>query len=150
MKRQVPTGKTSGTYDGDALEYLSEEEESLQECLLRQLHLAEDNIQRRFIGQQLIDLVDETGYITADLNELAARLGVSEERIFSVLKVLQTFDPVGVAARNLKECLAIQLKEKNRFDPAMETMLDNLELVAKRISSPYAIYVVLMRKTSQK
>ena len=86
---------------------------------------------RRFIGQQLIELVDEAGYITADFGELAARLGVKLNDVLSVLETLQGFDPPGICARNLQECLSIQLKEKNRFDPAMQKLIENLELVAK-------------------
>ena len=68
----------------------------------------------------------------ADLDEVAARLGCERQTVDAVLKVLQGFDPVGVGARDLAECLALQLKYKDRFDPAMEAMIGRLDLVAKR------------------
>ena len=71
------------------------------------------------IGQHLIDPVDEAGYLTGDLDAVAEKLGAPLAEIEAVLGVLQAFDPPGVCARNLSECLAIQLKERDRFDPAM-------------------------------
>src|SRR5215468_7373252 len=86
----------------------------------------------RMIARYLVDLVDDAGYIQGDLAEAADKLGASPEQIERVLAELQTFDPPGVCARNLTECLAIQLRELNRLDPAMEALLGHLELVAKR------------------
>ena len=80
----------------------------------------------------LIDSVDEGGYLRADLAELADRLGCDEAMIASVLTCLQGFEPTGVFARDLSECLALQLKERDRFDPAMAALVDNLELLARR------------------
>jgi RNA polymerase sigma-54 factor len=104
---------------------------SLSEALTQQLHLAESDLQRRFIGQQLIELIDEAGYLTTPLDTLAARLSVPLTKVFSVLETLQGFDPPGIGARNLQECLTLQLKEKDRFDPAMQKLIENLDLVAK-------------------
>ena len=86
----------------------------------------------RLIGLHLIDLLDESGYVTGSLSELAATLGCSEERVEAVLKVLQGFDPTGIFARGLAECLALQLAERDRLDPAMQTLLDHLDLLARR------------------
>lgn len=84
------------------------------------------------IAAVLIDAVDEGGYLRADLAEVAERLGCEEARVEAVLSVLQGCEPTGVFARNVKECLALQLKERNRCDPAMQALLDNLELLARR------------------
>src|SRR5260221_1865776 len=84
------------------------------------------------IGQYLIDLVDEAGYLNGDLAAVAEKLGAPLAEVESVLAILQGFDPPGVCARNLTECLAIQLKEHDRFDPAMQTMVEHLGLLAKR------------------
>ena len=84
------------------------------------------------IGQYLIDLVDEAGYVPADLGQAAERLGASQADVEAVLAVLQKFDPPGVCARNLSECLAIQLRELNRYDPAMQALVEHLDLLAKR------------------
>ena len=84
------------------------------------------------IGRHLIDLVDEAGYLTGDLEAVAERLGAPQSEIEAVIAILQAFDPPGVCARNLSECLTIQLKEQNRFDPAMQALLAHLDLVARR------------------
>ena len=84
------------------------------------------------IGASLIDCVDEAGYCRADLDETAARLGVPRGDVEAVLFVLHGFEPAGVCARDLAECLAIQLREKDRLDPCMQAFLAHLDLVAKR------------------
>ena len=84
------------------------------------------------IASVLIDAVDEGGYLRADLVEIAERLGCDLEAIERVLATLQGFEPTGVFARDVRECLALQLKERDRCDPAMEALLDNLELLARR------------------
>ncbi len=86
----------------------------------------------RLIAHELIGHLDEAGYVREPLADIAERLGTDEARVEAVLKRLQTIDPPGLFARDLKECLALQLAERNRLDPAMATLLDNLELVAKR------------------
>jgi len=87
---------------------------------------------QRFIAVVLIESVDEAGYLRADLTEVAERLGCTVEDCEATLAELQGFDPAGVFARDLSECLALQLKECDRLDPAMRTLLTRLDLVAKR------------------
>ena len=77
-------------------------------------------------------MVDEAGYLTGDLDTVADKLGAPRADVEAVLAILQTLDPPGVCARNLTECLAIQLKERDRFDPAMQTLVEHLDLLAKR------------------
>jgi RNA polymerase sigma-54 factor len=84
------------------------------------------------IGQYLIDLVDESGYLAGDLAAAAEKLGTSLAEVEAVLAILQTFDPPGICARDLAECLAIQLKDNNRYDPAMQALISRLDLLAKR------------------
>ncbi len=84
------------------------------------------------IAQVLIDGVDEGGYLRLDLAEVAERLGCTLERVEAVLTRLQGCEPTGVFARDVAECLRLQLVERNRFDPAMGALLDNLDLVARR------------------
>lgn len=103
---------------------------SLKEHLADQLNVSIAGPAERLIGHYLIDMVDEAGYLTVDLAVLAERLGCAESLIGQVLAILQTFDPVGVCARNLAECLAIQLKDRNRYDPQIAALLDNLPLLA--------------------
>ena len=124
---------TGGRDDGEYnLEAFVSAERTLPEYLAEQLALAEPDPVRRIIGQHLIDLVDEAGYLTGDLPSVAEKLGAPEAEVESVLSVLQTFDPAGVCARNLTECLAIQLKDRDRYDPAMQALLGRLDLLAKR------------------
>ena len=83
------------------------------------------------IARHLIDQIDECGYLQADLLELASRLGVALDRVERALEVVQGFDPVGVGARDLAECLALQAKEADRYDPAMARLIAHLDLLAK-------------------
>jgi len=105
---------------------------SLREHLLEQLALDIATPADRGIGAELIELVDEAGYITGDLGELASRLGAPLERVEAMLRRLQQFDPPGICARDLGECLALQLRERDRLDPAMQCLLDHLPLLASR------------------
>tara|TARA_R110000868_G_scaffold205389_2_gene453854 strand:+ start:3225 stop:4733 length:1509 start_codon:yes stop_codon:yes gene_type:complete len=84
-----------------------------------------------FVAQHIIDQIDECGYLQADLLELAQRLNVGLIDVERILGVVQTFDPVGVGARDLAECLALQAKDADRYDPAMARLIDNLDLLAK-------------------
>jgi RNA polymerase sigma-54 factor len=87
---------------------------------------------RNAVAEILIDAVDEGGYLRLDVVELAERLGCKLDMVEEVLTVLQGFEPVGIFARDVRECLALQLKDLNRYDPCMAALLDNLELLAKR------------------
>jgi RNA polymerase sigma-54 factor len=122
-------GRDSGEYN---LEAFVPAEMTLADWLREQLTLAIANPVRRMIGQYLIDLVDEAGYLSSDLNAVADRLGTSVDEVEAVLAVLQTFDPPGICARGLGECLTLQLKERDRFDPAMQALVTRLDLIAKR------------------
>lgn len=107
-------------------------ETSLTDHLAEQLAVAFTAPAQRMIGQYLIDLVDEAGYLPADLGQASERLGAPQADVDAVLAILQTFDPPGVCARNLAECLAIQLREKDRYDPAMQALIEHLDLLARR------------------
>ena len=128
------TVKASRNFEGDedTLESTVAEGGSLKDYLLGQLAIAALDQDRRLICVALIDAIDEAGYLRIDLGELAARLGAPLCDVEATLTELQGFDPVGVGARDLAECLALQLKDKDRFDPAMQVMLTHLELVARR------------------
>jgi RNA polymerase sigma-54 factor len=124
---------SGGREDGDYnLEAFVSAETTLADHLAEQLSMAITDPVRRMIGQHLIDMVDEAGYLTGDLAAVAEKLGAPASEIEAVLAVLQGFDPPGVCARNLGECLTIQLKERDRFDPAMQALVAHLDLVAKR------------------
>ncbi len=118
--------------DEDSLESTVAGGGTLKDHLEGQLAIAALSPDRRLICLSLIDAVDEAGYLRADLDEVAQRLGAPRESVEEVLAILQGFDPVGVAARDLAECLGLQLKAKDRLDPAMAAFLTRLDLVARR------------------
>ncbi len=103
---------------------------SLREHLLDQAGTSLSG-QRLFLAQQLIEQIEPTGYLGADLLATAHRLGVPVVDLEDALAALQTFDPTGVGARTLSECLALQAREADRYDPCMAKLIDNLDLVAK-------------------
>jgi len=125
-------GTRGGEDGGYNLEAFVSAATSLGDHLAEQMTLAITDPVRRMIGQYLIDMVDEAGYLGGELANVADKLGAPLAEVEAVLAILQTFDPAGVCARSLNECLAIQLKERNRFDPAIRALLDNLALLAKR------------------
>jgi RNA polymerase sigma-54 factor len=122
-------GRDDGDYN---LEAFVSAETTLADWLREQLALAVADPARRMIGLYLIDLVDEAGYLGGDLAAVAEKLGTTITEVETVLGIVQGFDPPGIAARDLAECLALQLKERNRFDPAMEALITRLDLLARR------------------
>lgn len=116
--------------DGPDLDRLSNEDVSLYAHLLAQAGMAFSGAALR-IAQHLIDLIDEAGYLTAPIDEISTRLAEPPALVFEVLEGVQRFDPVGVAARSLSECIALQAREADRLDPAMQALIDNLPLVAR-------------------
>lgn len=105
---------------------------SLTDHLEAQLDLAPADHTLRGIGRHLIHSLNEAGYLTEALQDVADRLGVSLQQAEAALKLIQTFEPSGIGARNLAECLEIQLRERDRLDPAMQVLLSRLDLVAKQ------------------
>jgi RNA polymerase sigma-54 factor len=126
----------SGSQGGDDSAYNLEAfvtaETTLVGHLTEQMALAISDPARRMIGKYLIDMVDEAGYLSGDFDAVAEKLGAPRAEVEAVLAILQTFDPSGVCARNLSECLAIQLKDRDRYDPAMRALVEHLDLLAKR------------------
>lgn len=116
--------------DDSNLEAFVSTDVSLHDHLTEQMHVAIVSAADRIIAVNLIDMVDDAGYVQGELVDLADKLGVTEAEISRVLTVLQTFEPTGVFARSLAECLALQLKEQDRLDPIMQLFIDNLGLLA--------------------
>jgi RNA polymerase sigma-54 factor len=125
-------GRGGADLSDEGLEDVFAQEKTLAEHLHDQLAVAGLEPADRAIAVVLIDEVDDGGYLRADLVEIAERLGCDLERLESVLVRLQGFEPTGVFARDVRECLALQLKELDRYDPAMQALLDHLELLARR------------------
>lgn len=104
---------------------------TLREHLLEQLQLDAEDSRDRMIGALLIDRLDEAGYLRDDPTALAAQLGCTQERLDSILLRLKTFDPAGVFAHDLAECLSLQLEDRGAFDAPMKALLENLDVLAK-------------------
>ena len=119
---------SSGDYDAAAN---TAADISLIDHLTEQLSMSGLEGTERLIAQHLIDHVDENGYLRASLEDLAENLGVSLARVQSLVTQMQSFEPTGVFARDLRECLSLQLREKNSLDEPMQALLDHLELLAK-------------------
>ncbi|MGF1560899.1 MAG: RNA polymerase factor sigma-54 [Geminicoccaceae bacterium] len=103
---------------------------SLRERLLGQMHLDLVSSRERMIGHFLIENLDEAGYIREPLGDLGRQLACSEAEVEQVLLRMQHYEPTGLFARSLAECLALQLRERNRLDPAMQALLKNLHRLA--------------------
>jgi RNA polymerase sigma-54 factor len=117
---------------GEATDFDSFEadEISLQDYLLSQAgsRLSRSDL---VIASQIVEQLEETGYFCGSLLEIAERLGVPLGDVERVLAIVQSFDPPGIAARSLSECLALQAKEANRYDPAMARLIGNLDYLGK-------------------
>ena len=124
----------SGGSDGEApnLEAYVAMRATLRDHLAEQLAIACPEGLDRMVGRAIVDAIDEGGYCREPLDDIAARLGVQPTHAERLLATIQTFDPSGVGARDLAECLSIQLREQNRFDPAMQALIANLPLLARR------------------
>jgi RNA polymerase sigma-54 factor len=118
--------------DDADLEALLTHDKTLHQHLADQLVAAAPSPAETFAVGVIIDAIDEGGYLRLDLAEAAGRLGCDVGLMERALAIVQGFEPVGVGARDVAECLAIQLKDLNRYDPAMQALIENLPLLAKR------------------
>ncbi|MEG3163503.1 RNA polymerase factor sigma-54 [Sphingomonas sp. PB2P19] len=120
----------AGGEDGPDLDAFADTALSLADHLMAQAGPAVPHADMA-IAAHLIDQIDETGYLTASLLDIAGRLAVPLARVEGVLTIVQTFDPTGVGARDLAECLTLQAKEADRYDPCMAALIANLDLLAR-------------------
>jgi RNA polymerase sigma-54 factor len=125
-------GASEGAGDGAGIDFDSfgAPDITLREHLTRQAGEVLDGPPYA-IALALIEQIDDAGYLDADLGEMAMRLGVARARIEDVLGVIHGFDPTGVGARGLAECLALQAREADRYDPCMALLIDNLDMLAR-------------------
>jgi RNA polymerase sigma-54 factor len=128
------TLRSAGPVDGDdeGFDRTLTQALNLKDHLLEQLSIAALSAEQRLIAAALIDSIDEAGYLRVTVGEVAAQLGAAETAVTEVLAIVQGFEPTGVAARDLAECLSLQLRELGRLDPAMQAFLAHLDLVARR------------------
>jgi RNA polymerase sigma-54 factor len=117
--------------DGPDIEGAASHDKTLREFLLEQIHMDITDPVQALIAEKLVDLLDDAGYLREDTKALAETLGATRQEIDAVIARLQQFEPVGVFARSLTECLRLQLADMNRLDPVMEILLDNLEMMGR-------------------
>ena len=127
-------GGSGRAFEGDdrGPDDLREAPRSLREHLAEQLRLGFTDRVDRLIGAHLISLLDPAGRVTVCSTALGEALGIEPARVEGVRVRMQRFDPPGLFARDLRECLAAQLADRDRLDPAMQALLDNLDLLARR------------------
>ncbi|CCQ75134.1 RNA polymerase factor sigma-54 [Magnetospira sp. QH-2] len=113
------------------LERTLAESKTLRDHLIQQINMELGDTVMRMVALHLLDHLDASGYMRADLDEIAETLGCDVDLIHRTLAQVQQFDPTGIFARDLGECLALQLREQNRLDPAIQALLDNLEMLAR-------------------
>lgn len=124
-----------GGYDGDettSWENNVTTEKTLRSHLEEQLGVACKSPKEKFLGMLLIDAINDSGYLQLDVAQTATQLGIPVAELEKVLKIVQGFDPVGVGARTLAECLRIQLEARKQLTPATLVVLENLDLVARQ------------------
>ena len=123
----------AGAHEGNwDLEATASQPEDLRAHVGEQIALTFTDPIARHIARELAEYLDEAGYFTGATDEVAERAGVDAAFVEAVLAECRTFDPPGLFARDLAECLALQLKAKDRLDPAMEALLGRLDLLARR------------------
>jgi RNA polymerase sigma-54 factor len=123
-------GSGGGSEDGPDFDSFAAPDIGLHEYLMTQAGAVLAGM-RLVIAGQLIGQIDACGYLEANLLETAYRLGVPLAEVEAVLAVIHSLDPAGVGARTLSECIALQAREADRYDPAMACLIANLDLLAK-------------------
>ncbi|MCB9990327.1 MAG: RNA polymerase factor sigma-54 [Rhodospirillales bacterium] len=114
----------------DSFENRMSAQTTLRDHLIEQLHVSCPDPRDRLIGAELIDQIDESGYLRVSTDELTERLGCKPERLEKLLRIMRGFDPTGIFASDLQDCLALQLDEQGRLDEPMQKLLQHLELIA--------------------
>jgi RNA polymerase sigma-54 factor len=122
----IGTSGGEGAFDFDRVQYSAG---SLAEHLLGQLHGVPPPLGD--LARVLAEVLDETGYLTVAVADIADSTGEPVERVEKALEIVQDLDPAGIGARSLAECLALQAKAADRYDPAMARLIDNLDLLSK-------------------
>src|SRR6478672_5120855 len=122
----VTSGGSEEAFDFDRVQYAAA---SLAEYLTGQLHGASGDIGD--LARIIAETLDETGYLTVPLDQIAELTGAPLAKVERALDLVQGLEPAGVGARSLAECLALQAKAADRYDPAMARLIDNLDLLSK-------------------
>ncbi len=112
------------------------EEDTLTDYLLSQLQFSKLTDQKAAIGRYIIEVIDDNGYLTMSVEEISEAVGADIDAVEEALSFIQTFDPCGVAARNLRECLIIQFAAKGLLTDEIEYVIENMleELADNKIA----------------
>lgn len=121
----------SGGGEAPAMEDYGAFDETLAQHLHDQIGAVARDAKLGFIARFLIDQLDDAGYLAVSLREVAMDLQVTPAEVEAALALVQSLDPTGVGARSLSECIALQAREADRYDPAMAKLIDNLEMIAR-------------------
>lgn len=124
-------GKNDFSEDERGFEETTAKQVNLRDHLIEQLTIAADDNLDKTIGTFLIDHLDEAGYLRETTEELAAQLGIAPQRVETILAKLKKFDPAGIFAYDLAECLTLQLEDRNALDAPMQKLLKNLHLLGQ-------------------
>ncbi|SUH34699.1 RNA polymerase sigma-54 factor (sigma-N) [Salmonella enterica subsp. enterica] len=134
----TPSGPSGDYIDDELPVYQGETTQSLQDYLMWQVELTPFSDTDRAIATSIVDAVDDTGYLTVSLDEIRESMGdveVDLDEVEAVLKRIQRFDPVGVAAKDLRDCLLIQLSQFDKSTPWLEEarliICDHLDLLGQ-------------------
>ncbi len=120
-----------GGEDAPDLENLASQHTTLRDHLLSQVNVDFEDPADRLIASMLIEGLDDAGYYTGDTEQVADAMGCDVERVEETLDQVQRFDPTGIFATSLSECLGLQLRDRNRLDEPMQTLLENLDLLGR-------------------
>lgn len=118
--------------EGFDLEDIASTKITLRDHINEQIAFALPDAGDAFVANELADELDESGYFRGSTSEIALRLGARRLEVERVLAICQTFEPTGLFARDLAQCLSLQLAARDRLDPAMQMLLAHLDLLAKR------------------
>ena len=124
-------GSASFADSSDSFENTVSNDKSLREILIEQIQTSFSDQRDRMVATLLIDYIDEAGYLRQDIDILAEKIGCKPERLKEILPELKEFEPTGIFAKDLAECLAIQLKERGKYTPTFGILLDNLNMLAE-------------------
>lgn len=130
--KSMPGSEGGQAGEGCDLDDFAARAPTLRDHVAEQIAFAFSEPAEKLIATELADQLDAAGYMVGDMVETVERLGAAPEQVDAVLARLQEFEPAGIFARSLSECLGLQLKRKDRLDPAMAALVDNLELLARR------------------
>ena len=132
MWQESAGNRSFGDDDWPGLEQTLTRQPDLREHLVDQVRVSFSSMVDQLIAYALIDGLNEAGYLAIELSAVAAMMGCAVEDVARVLDKVQHFEPAGVFARDLRECLMLQLRDRNRYDPCIAILLDHLPLLAER------------------